>query len=171
MKLNDNKSEFILIGSPHNVTQCKTIISSIKLGTSDIKFSNNVKNLGVIFDENLSFTQHIKQCRKSSFFILKNLGKVRNHFDQKSFETLIHAFISSKLDYCNSLFINLPNCAINDLQAIQNYAARLVCKQGRFCHITPLLEYLHWLPVEDRINFKVLLLTLKTLFFDSPPRI
>ena len=169
LKLNDNKSEVILIGTPNSVSQCKSLATSIKLGSSDIKFSSSVKNLGVIFDENLSFTQHIKQCRKSSFFMLKNLGKIRNHFDKPSFETLIHAFISSKLDYCNSLFVNLPKRSINDLQAIQNYAARLVLKQGRYCHITPLLKYLHWLKVIDRIDFKLLLLTFKALNFSNPP--
>lgn len=168
LKLNDNKSEIILIGTPNTVTQCKTVMSSLKLGTSDIEFSTSVKNLGIVFDENLSFVEHIKQCRKSSFFMLKNLGKIRNHFDKPSFEILIHAFISSKLDYCNSLFINLPNCTLNSLQAIQNYAARLVLKQGRFCHITPLLESLHWLPVPERIKFKVLLLTYRAIHLSEP---
>ena len=169
LKLNDDKSEIILIGTPLAVAHCKTIASSIQLGTTNITFSPTVKNLGVIFDESLSFSQHIKQCRKSSFFMLRNLGRVRNHFDQASFETLVHAFVSSKLDYCNSLFINLPNSTINGLQAIQNYAARLVLRQGRFCHITPLLKKLHWLLVKDRISFKTLLLTFIAIHFSNPP--
>lgn len=169
LKLNDNKSEVILIGTPSAVAQCKATATSIKLGSSTISFSPTVKNLGVLFDESLSFSQHIKQCRKSSFFMLKNLSRIRNHFDQDSFETLIHAFISSKLDYCNSLFINLPNCTIKGLQAIQNYAARLVLRQSRFCHITPLLKKLHWLHVPERIQFKTLLFTFKAIHLSNPP--
>ena len=100
--------------------------------------------------------------------MLRNLGRVRNHFDQACFETLIHAFISSRIDYCNSLFINLSKSTINGLQAIQNYAARLVLRQGRFCHITPLLKTLQWLLVPDRIDFKTLLLTFRALHYSTP---
>lgn len=168
LKLNDDKSDVVVIGTPSSVMQCKTSKSSIKLGNFDIKFSPSVKNLGVLFDESLSFVPHIKDKRKSSFFMLHNLRRIRNHFDQASFETLVHAFITSRLDYCNSLFINLPSSTINCLQSIQNYAARLVLKETKYCHITPLLKQLHWLPVKDRIKFKTLLLTFKAIHFSEP---
>ena len=168
MKLNDSKSQILLVGTPTNVNKCKLISSSIQLGSETVSFSPSVKNLGVIFDENLSFLDHILNCRKSAFFTLKNLSRIRNHFDQKSFECLIHAFISSKLDYCNSLFINLPSSSINLLQSIQNFAARLILRKGRYCHITPLLKQLHWLPVSDRIFFKLMLITYKVINTTEP---
>lgn len=168
LKLNDDKTDVILIGNPTAISHCKRSSSSIELGSHIINFSPTIKNLGVLFDESLSFTSHIKECRKSSFFLLWNLKRLRNYFDQSSFETIIHAFITSKLDYCNSLFMNLPSSTINRLQSIQNFAARLVLRKGKFCHITPLLKQLHWLPVRDRIVFKILLLTFKTIHSSEP---
>ena len=90
------------------------------------------------------------------------------YLSKESTESLIHAFISSRLDYCNSLFYNIPAYQLEKLQRIQNAAARLILKESKFCHITPLLMTLHWLPVKYRINFKILLLTFKAINFLAP---
>ena len=75
----------------------------------------------------------------------------------------MHAFVSARIDYCNSILYGIPDCHLNKLQRIQNAAARLVCQQSRYCHITPLLFNVHWLPVKFRIVFKILLITFKAL--------
>ena len=85
-----------------------------------------------------------------------------------STESLVHAFISSRLDYCNSLLYGLPNCSLIKLQRVQNACARLIFAEGRYCHITPLLIKLHWLPIQSRIVFKILLLTFKILHGTAP---
>ena len=82
--------------------------------------------------------------------------------------TLIHSFVSSLIDYCYSLFYGVPKCHIGKLQRVQNAAARLVIMQGKFCHITPVLNQLHWLPVSFHINFKILLLTFKAIHELAP---
>ena len=87
---------------------------------------------------------------------------------KESTETLIHAFISSRLDYCNSLFYNIPAYQLQKLQRIQNAAARLILQESKFCHITPLFMTLHWLPVKYRIQFKILLLTFKAINLLAP---
>ena len=80
----------------------------------------------------------------------------------------MHAFITSKLDFCNSLFYGLPKQLIQKLQSVQNAAARLVSLSQRYDHITPILRELHWLPVEQRIIFKVILLTFKSTHDMAP---
>ena len=161
LKLNPDKSEIMFIGKPNIVSQCKARVSSIKLGNADIKPSNTVKNLGVTFDEQLSFRDHIKNTAKSALFTLRNLKPIRNHFNQKGFETLMHAFITSKIDYCNSLFSGISYSSLRPLQLVQNYAARLVLRENRYTRATPLLRRLHWLPVPYRVDFKILLITYK----------
>ena len=80
----------------------------------------------------------------------------------------VHAFITSHVDYCNSLLYGLPNYQLNKLQRVLNASARLVCNAPRFCHISPLLRGLHWLPVKARIEFKILLITFKAIHGLAP---
>ena len=83
-------------------------------------------------------------------------------------ETILHAFISSRLDYCNSLFTCLNQKSLDRLQSVQNSAARLLTRTKKREHITPVLASLHWLPVLFRIDFKILLITFKALNGFSP---
>ena len=100
--------------------------------------------------------------------MLRNLSQLRSYFNRASFEIVVNALITSRLDYCNSLFTGLPACSLSLLQSIQNYAARLIYKCNRRTPITPLLYELHWLPVTDRIKFKTLLITYKLVHQSTP---
>ena len=93
---------------------------------------------------------------------------IRKYLTKECTETLIHAFISSRLDYCNSLLFGVPECHLHKLQRVQNAAARLIFQESRFCHITPLLKSLHWLPVKYRIVFKIILITFKAIHGLAP---
>ena len=161
LKLNHDKSELLLIGKPHIVSQIKKSLQFLTLGNVQIRCANGVKNLGVIFDESLSFNQHIRDISKSSLHKLRNLRLIRKHFSQRNFEILVHSFITSRLDYCNSLFSGISRSALRPLQVVQNYAARVVLKRSKFEHSAPLLFQLHWLPIQRRIDYKILLITYK----------
>ena len=92
----------------------------------------------------------------------------RPYFTQKGFEILMHAHIFPRLDYCNSLYTGITDNNLRILQLIQNYAARLVLNKRKFYHATPLLRELHWLPVKQRIDYKVLLFCFKAKNSLSP---
>ena len=100
---------------------------------------------------------------KTAFYHLQNIAKIRNCLSQDNAETLVHAFISSKLDFCNALLYGLPQSVIDRLQYVQNCAARLVTRTWSSEQITPVLHKLHWLPVRQRITYTILLLTYKAL--------
>ena len=110
-------------------------------------------------DSNLSMGDHKTKTSSAAFYYLYNIRKIRKYLSKECTETLIQAFISSRLDYWNNLLHDLPAYKIQKLQRLQNSAARLVFHESKFCHITPLLRALHWLPVACRIVFKISLLT------------
>ena len=159
--LNDEKTEFLIIGTRQQLS--KVNISSITVGNSDVMRSSVVRNLGVFVDDKLSMNSHINKICNTSFYYLHNIKRIRKHLARNSTETLIHAFVSSRLDYCNSLLYGLPQAQIDKIQRVQNAAARLIFKQPKFTHITPVLHQLHWLPVKYRIEFKILLFTFKAI--------
>ena len=122
----------------------------------------------MLFDESLSFKNHISDISKNSLYKLRNLRLIRNHFNKKNFEILIHAFVTTKIDYCNSLFSGICKSSLRPLEIVQNFAARLVLKRSKFESSKPLLRELHWLPISRRIDYKVLLITYKALNSLSP---
>ncbi|XP_077948368.1 uncharacterized protein LOC144388953 [Gasterosteus aculeatus] len=129
--------------------------------------SSTLRNLGVLFDQDMTFNSHIKTLR-TAYFHLRNISKIRNFLSQSDAEKLVHAFVTSRLDYCNSLLSGCSCKCLKPLQLIQNAAARVLTTTKKRDHITPVLTSLHWLPVKSRIDFKVLLLTYKALAGEAP---
>ncbi len=125
--------------------------------------SSSVGNLGVLFDSNLSFYSHISSICKTAFFHLKNISKLKPMLSMSNAEKLIHAFMTSRLDYCNALLGGCTARLINKLQMVQNAAARVLTRTRKYDHISPVLSTLHWLPTKHRIDFKILLTTYKAL--------
>ena len=140
-----------------------TSIPGINIGDHLVPISKEVCNLGAMFDKHLTMSSHIinKICRSASL-ALRN-SRVRKYLNQQSAERLVHAFITSRLDYCSSLLYGLPAKEINKLKRLQNSAARLVTRSKIREHITPILFELHWLPVKQRITFKLLLMTFRII--------
>ena len=106
------------------------------------------------FDSRPNTSEHITKLCASAFFYIYNIRRIRKYRSRDSAETLVHAFISSRLDYGNSLLFGLPQYQIQKLQRVQNASAYVIFSMPRYCQITPHLFDLHWLPVNQRIVFK-----------------
>ncbi|XP_072030826.1 uncharacterized protein [Amphiura filiformis] len=161
-KLNDSKTELLHVKSRF----AKNVASvDINIGDTIVSPSEVVRDLGVLLDSSLStsMSSHINSVCRSASFAIRKIGKIRRYFDLVSAEKLVHAFISSRLDNCNSVLFGLPNKELNKLQRIQNMAARVITLSRKRDHITPVMCKLHWLPIHARIVFKLLLLTYKAL--------
>jgi len=161
LKLNDDKTEFMLITSPHNKNKFKSL--SIRIGNENVDVTNRARNLGVVMDNLLNMENHVTSVCKSCYYHLRNIGMIRRYLDQDTAAQITHAFITSRLDYCNALFTGLPEYLILRLKKIQNTAVRIIMLCDIKDHVTPYLKTLHWLPVHLRIEFKLLLLTYKIL--------
>ena len=166
LKINDSKTEFIIFRSPLLKTDLSGV--SINVGDSQISSSSKVRDLGVTFDNCLSLDAHISNICRSTHFHLRNIGRIRTLLTFHATAQLIHAVITTRLDFCNSIFYNLPNNKIERLQRIQNQAARMLTRSPRRNHITPVLRELHLLRISDRIIFKILILTHKAFHGIAP---
>lgn len=158
LHLNDSKTECILFGtSPLSSTFAENS------GILAPSFKTHIKNLGVMFDCRLKFDKQISSVVRTSFFQLRLLAKVKPFLNRQDLEKAIHAFISSRLDYCNALYVGLSQSSIGRLQLVQNAAARFLTSTSRREHISPVLSSLHWLPVRFRIDFKLLMFVFKAI--------
>ena len=167
LSLNQSKTEFLLIGLPKQLSKVSdpTLLmpSNVTITPAD-----TARNLGVIFDSSLTMSDHISSVSKSCFLSIRDLRRIRNTLDLRTAQTIASSLIHSKLDYCNSLFLNLPRTQLDRLQLILNSAARAVSGTPKFTHISPVLKSLHWLKIDQRIHYKVLSITYKTLQSHKP---
>ena len=171
LQLNDNKTECLIIYSPRLRSTIQT--DSISMGEARIVPAAGARNLGVLFDNHLDLERYIKKTCQVAYHHLRNISAIRRMLTREAAETIINAFVTSRLDFCNSLLIGLPEVQLKGLglpevqlkglQCVQNAAARLLTGTGKYDHITPVLQELHWLPVVCRVQYKIILLTYKAL--------
>ena len=163
LKLNEDKTEILVI---HKSDQPP--LRTVRIGETDIGVGSSAKNLGVILDTKLKLDKHINSTCRKAFAEIRNIGRMRKFLDTESAMKLVHAFVTSKVDYCNALLYGLPMTELSKLQRVLNTAARLVTCKRIYDHITPVLKSLHWLPITERIDFKIILLTFKALHGTAP---
>jgi len=164
--LNDEKTEVLVLASRASLP--KVNISSVAIGDEHILPAKHVRNIGFFFDQTINLQKQVSESCRSAWFHLRNIGKIRQYLDKESTERLIHAFITSKLDVNNSLLYGLPDTLLQRLQRVQNSAARMLTRTPLRDHITPILRELHWLPVHQRIIYKVLMIVFKALHELAP---
>lgn len=166
LMLNMNKTEVIYFISKNNIR--KTIFNPVTVGSNISHPSRVVRNLGVIMDRHLDMANHITSVCASCNFHIRRLSTIRPYLSLKAVKSAVQALITSRLDYCNSLLLEVPSIQLSRLQRIQNKAARLVTRTSKKEHITPVLKNLHWLPVSHRVLFKTMVLVYKCLNNQAP---
>ena len=168
LKMNPDKTQFIWLGSRQQLSAVDVTPLHLHDGTV-IMPSNTVRNLGAVFDCEMTMLYYVNSVTRNCFYHLRQLRTVRRALTHDSAKMLAHAFISSRVDYCNSLLFGASAHVLCKMQAVLNAAARLVCGLGRFDHITPAMrDDFHWLPVSQRIEYKIALLVYKCLHGASP---
>ena len=120
LKLNEEKTELLLLSSRYRSSPS---LEFVRVGGETIQPSPPVHNLGVILDPSADMEDHIKKIYKTCHFHLTNISKIRTYLDRESTETIIHAFETTNLDYCNAIQYGLPKVLLNRLQLVQNRAA------------------------------------------------
>ncbi len=139
LQLNLAKTELLVLPATLTLQHDFTI----QLGSSTITPSASVRNLGVIFDDQLTFKEYIAKTARSCRFALHNIRKIRPFLTEHATQILVQALVISRLDYCNALLAGLPSNTIKPLQMIQNAAARLVFNEPKE-HLSLLhLQMLH----------------------------
>jgi hypothetical protein len=166
LKLNDDKTEVLYITSPY--FQKTLNFSDFLIDSTLITPTRSARNTGVMFDNTMTMSDHITAVCKSSHFQLRNIRSIRKYLTHDACVKLVHAFVTSRIDFCNSILFGLPSYQIKKLQRVLNSAARIVTLLPRYHHITPVLRSLHWLPVEQRIIFKILLFTFHCIKQTAP---
>jgi len=129
--------EFLVIGSRQQLLKINH--SSVRVGMIDIKPVKLVRNLGAWFNSHFSMPTHTSKSCSAAFFWLHNIKRISHFLPRDKLEMVLHAFVTSKIDYCNGLLYGLPDCEIAKLQRVQNAAARLLMSCKKYYHITPIL--------------------------------
>ena len=143
--------------------QRKTSASTLAMLPSDI-----VRNLGVTYDQTMSMVIHVKNVCRNANYQIRNISEIRKYMSPSALRTIVQTNVISCLDLGNSLLYGLPSTTLNKLQHVQNAAARLVTRTPYHDHIAPVLAQLHWLPIQSRLIYPVLLFTYKALDGSAP---
>ena len=167
LKLNPEKTEFILIGSKNN---CKQLFPHFPINIlgNQVSPAQSIRNLGVVFDSNFSCSDHVSQVIKSTTVHARDVYRICPLMDLNTSVLQANALVSSRLDYCNSLLLSLTDFQLRRLQLVQNSLCRVVTRSSKYSHITPQLKKIHWLPIKFRIQFKIGLITYKILNQGQP---
>ena len=167
LKLNPDKTEFIVFGSKSQREKLNQSFPVNILGNL-ISPTDAVRNLGVWFDSDFSFSCHVRKVCKACFAHVRDLKRLRGHLTHEATLMAANALVGSRLDYCNSLFRGLSALDLRKLQCVQNSLARIVANTTKYSHITPVRKALHWLPIKYRSIFKTAMLVYKFLHSGNP---
>ena len=169
LRLNPAKTQVMCLGSRQLVSQID--IRDIPVLSTHVPPVESAHDLLVVVDSQLSLSAHVTALcyMRSCYYHLRQLCPAARSLSTETAKTLVQGFISCRLDYCNSLLYGVADSLIQMVHSVQNAAARLVTGVRRQEHITPMLCNLHWLPVRERVRFKLACVMYKSLLGQPSP--
>ena len=166
LKMNSDKTEAIIFGSRQQIKKCR--LRAIEVCGDSILYSQSIRYLGVCINSNLCLHNHIAtKCRIAMYNLFK-IANIRNFLTTEACHTAVLAMVISHLDYANAMMVRLPEKHIAKLQRVQNMAAKVVLKRGKYISSKDSIQSLHWPPIRSRINFKISVLVYKCLHGEAP---
>ena len=174
LKLNQDKTEILIVQTKNNFSSWTVPSITLSEEGETLNTSPVVKSLGVLFDEFLTFEDHVDAIVKSCNIHLRNLRVIGSKLNYELKRQLVHCLVFSKLDYCNSLLYGLPDYIIKKLQKVQNSCVRFLFGHKtlkKWDSVTPYLKQAHFLPIKQRIKYKIALTVFKCINNEAPPYI
>jgi len=167
LQLNPDKSEALIMGTA-NQLRAASSLSSVNVAGVDLPVAEDIKALGVVLDRRSTFDKHISAVVRSCNYHAQAIRHICHLLTMDLAQMLACSLIFSRIDYCNAVLHGAPSGTIHKLQRVQNNAARIVHQAPRRSHAHPLRKELHWLPVEQRICYKLAVLTFKIRHTSAP---
>ena len=166
LQLNTAKTDVLWCASRPRQHQIPQI--PVRIGTDTVRPAPFVRDLGIYLDADASMTTHVSKTVSNCFAVLRQIRSIRRSVSQPVLVSLVVSLVLSRLDYGNATLAGLPGSLLNRLQSVLNAAARLVCSLRKSEHITPVLRDLHWLKIQQRIEFKLAVLVYRCLHGTAP---
>ena len=165
-KLNQDKTELMIFAPKHRAKELTDF--RISFGGNILHDTPYVKNLGAYFDRTLSMEKQCNAIARSCYFHIRTIGCIHPFISEDACKILVNALVTSRLDYGNALLYGKTKYLTDKLHRVHNTAARLITRKKKMDHITPVLIRLHWLPVEYRSQYKLILCVFKVLHGLAP---
>jgi len=158
----------VIVRTTNQLRAVTSSVSSVYVSGVDLPVADDIKVLGIVLNRCLSFHKHVSAVARSCNYHAQAIRHIRHLLTTELAQTLASSLILYRIDYCNAVLHGAPSYSIKKLQRLQNNAARIVLEAPRRSHASPLLRTLQWLPVQQRIEYKVALLTFKVCSTSTP---
>ena len=166
LKINSDKTEFILFGSPKLLPYCS--MDNIYVCGDQVSRCDKIKLLGIWLDCNLNFKHHINMSCRTAILNIQKLKHIINVLTPEAARLIVHGMVTSHLDYANTLYYGLPENSIKKLQRVQNMAAKVILGKKKSDSSRDCLMALHLLPMQERTEYKILTLVYKCIVGEAP---
>ena len=164
--MNDANTEYTKFGNRRQLLKCKR--KEIQVGDVMVQASSGLNYLGLFLDKELTFTKHIKNKSRIAARNLFNTRKLRRHLPRKSMEILVHGLVMSHLDYSDGVLGLLPNACLKPYVRVQLMAAKRILGRNKYDSVKEVMMELHWFPIRERINYKIIMVVFKCLHNLAP---